>query len=146
MEFLALRDVEPRPEFPTGPCRGIEFGLGGKILATRSDDNQEVSLWKVDSRQRFETLSVGDSTRASAATAGSTRETPTTPQSQNGGRTEPGAQGESAARVGPNSNPGGRLARPRRAAAAVGPIWKPARARRPHPGRDQAGKSGCAAF
>ena len=56
VEFLALRDVEPRPEFPTGPCRGIEFGLGGKILAALSDDNQEISLWKVDSRQRFETL------------------------------------------------------------------------------------------
>jgi serine/threonine protein kinase/WD40 repeat protein len=108
VEFLALRDVEPRPEFPTGPCRGIEFGLGGKILAALSDDNREVSLWKVDSRQRFETLSLGDGTRASAATAGSTRETPTTPQSPSGGRIEPGAQSEAAARVGPNSNPGGR--------------------------------------
>ena len=49
VEFLAIRDVEPMPEFPTGPTRGIEFGPGGAMLAALSEDGQEISLWNVGS-------------------------------------------------------------------------------------------------
>src|SRR5262249_21993713 len=41
VEFLALRDVERLPGFPTGPTRGIEFDTDGAILAALSDDGQE---------------------------------------------------------------------------------------------------------
>lgn len=60
VEFLVLRDVRPGPEFPTGPTRGIEFGPGGTVLASLSDDGLEVSLWNVEQRQRFETIALDD--------------------------------------------------------------------------------------
>ena len=148
IEFLALRDVEPRPEFPTGPCRGIEFGLGGKILAALSEDNQEISLWKVDSRQRIRNavtwrrqqnicrdhrLDPRDAHRASVR------------ERRSNGTRRPGRIIGSRR---PQFQPGRTLGRrrSRRPAAAVGTIWKPARARRPHPGRDQAGRSRSAAL
>ena len=69
VEFLVLRDVQPRPDFSTGPTRGIEFGPGGTVLAALSDDGQEVSLWNVESRQRFETIALGDGPRQPSSSA-----------------------------------------------------------------------------
>ncbi len=51
IEFLALRDVEPRTEFATGPTRGLVFGLQGTRLATLSDDGEEFRLWDVATRR-----------------------------------------------------------------------------------------------
>ncbi len=103
VEFLVLRDVQPRPEFSTGPTRGIEFGLGGTVLAALSADDQEVSLWNVGSRQRFETIALGDGPKQPSASA-----PPREPPSAAGtaGRSEPGSQMEPA-RSGSRSSPGG---------------------------------------
>jgi WD40 repeat protein len=66
VEFLVLRDVETRPEIPTGPTRGIEFGPGGTVLAALSEDGQEVSLWNMETRQRFATIALADGRVAGA--------------------------------------------------------------------------------
>jgi serine/threonine protein kinase len=78
VEFLALRDVQPRPGFATGPTRGIEFGPGGSVLAALSEDGLEVSLWNVERRQRLDVLSLGD-VRNAASPAPTAREEPRTP-------------------------------------------------------------------
>jgi serine/threonine protein kinase/WD40 repeat protein len=58
VDFLVLRDLEPRPALPTGPTTGIEFGPGGSMLASLSDDGQQVTLWNFTERQRIETISL----------------------------------------------------------------------------------------
>jgi YD repeat-containing protein len=77
VEFLVLRDVQPRQDFPTGPTRGIEFGPGGTILAALSDDGQELTLWNFESRQRFEAIALGDGPKQPSASA-TGREPPST--------------------------------------------------------------------
>ncbi len=103
VEFLVLRDVQPRPEFTTGPTRGIEFGPGGTVLAVLSDDIQEVSLWNVESRRRFETIALGDGPKQPPASAAG-RET--SPPAGTAGKAEPGPQLEPV-RSGSSPNPGG---------------------------------------
>jgi serine/threonine protein kinase/WD40 repeat protein len=103
VEFLVLRDVLPRPEFATGPTRGIEFGPGGTVLAALSDDGQEVSLWNVEHRQRFESITLGDRPKQPPATAAG-RE-PSRPAGT-AGRAELGPQPE-ATRGGSSPSPGG---------------------------------------
>ncbi|MFO0887863.1 MAG: protein kinase [Isosphaeraceae bacterium] len=60
VEFLVLRDVESRPGFDTGPTNDVEFGPGGSVLATLSDDGLEVGIWNVGRRQRLDVLALGD--------------------------------------------------------------------------------------
>src|SRR5271157_3495917 len=103
VEFLVLRDVQPRPEFKTGPTRGIEFGPGGTVLAALSDDGQEVSLWNVESRQRFETIALGDGPKQPPASAAGREPSP---PAGTAARAEPGPQPE-AARSGSSVNQGG---------------------------------------
>src|SRR5271157_5675984 len=103
VEFLVLRDVQPRPEFKTGPTRGIEFGPGGTALAALSEDGQEVSLWNVESRQRFETIALGDGPKQPPASVPSRDPSPT---AGTAGRAEPGPQPETV-RSGSSSSPGG---------------------------------------
>ncbi|HKI17648.1 MAG TPA: hypothetical protein VKA15_07195, partial [Isosphaeraceae bacterium] len=103
VEFLVLRDVQPRPEFKTGPTRGIEFGPGGTVLAALSDDGQEVSLWNVESRQRFETIALGDGPKRPPASAAGREPSP---PAGTAGRAEPGPQPETV-RSGSSSSPGG---------------------------------------
>lgn len=54
VEFLVLRDIEARPEFNTGPMRGIVFGAEGARLAALSQNGREFSLWDVATRKRLE--------------------------------------------------------------------------------------------
>lgn len=93
VEFLILRDVQSRPELPTGPTRGIEFGPGGAVLASLSDDGQEVSIWNVESRQRFETIILGDGPKQPVALA-AVREpasgSGSTPRGETAAQPEPG--------------------------------------------------------
>ena len=103
VEFLVLRDVQPRPEFKTGPTRGIEFGPGGTVLAALSEDGQEVRLWNVESRQRFETIALGDGPKQPPASVPSRDPSPT---AGTAGRAEPGPQPETV-RSGSSSSPGG---------------------------------------
>lgn len=95
VEFLAIRDVEPLPDLPTGETRGIEFGPDGAMLAALSEDGQEVSLWNVGERQRFETLSLADvpapSPISAAGAAGDASSTPS------GSSVRPGTGGASGA-------------------------------------------------
>src|SRR5262249_5612835 len=51
IEFLILRDVEARPEFPTGRSSAIAFTPDGNQLAAISDDSERLSFWDVESRQ-----------------------------------------------------------------------------------------------
>ena len=100
VEFLVLRDVQSRPEFPTGPTRGIEFGPGGTVLAALSDDGQEVSLWNAESRQRFETITLGDGPRQAAVVAGGT-----TPRAETGSQAEPARAGTTPSQGGTGTAP-----------------------------------------
>ena len=88
--FLILADVQSRPEFPTGPSRAIEFGPGGTVLASLSEDGQEVSLWNVESRQRFQTIMLGDGPKQPAALAAGREPSPAgiTPRAEAGSQTE----------------------------------------------------------
>jgi WD40 repeat protein len=95
VEFLVLPDVEPRPEFATGPTRGIEFDSGGTVLATLSEDEQEVSLWNVEHRQRIDAISLSDGPKRS----------PSAPAAR-----EPSRSAGSGGR--PDLSPPGGLARP----------------------------------
>ena len=45
IEFLALRDVEPRPAIEAGKVQAVAFGPGGDRLATLSDDGTELGFW-----------------------------------------------------------------------------------------------------
>src|SRR5208337_1585656 len=103
VEFLVLRDVQPRPEFKTGPTRGIEFGPGGTVLAALSDDGQEVSLWNVESRQRFETIALGDGPKQPPASVAGREPSP---PAGTAARAELGPQPETV-RSGSSSSPGG---------------------------------------
>ena len=103
VEFLVLRDVQPRPEFKTGPTRGIEFGPGGTVLAALSDDGQELTLWNVESRQRFETIALGDGPKQPPASAAGREPSP---PAGTAGRAELGPQPETV-RSGSSSSPGG---------------------------------------
>ena len=103
VEFLVLRDVQPRPEFKTGPTRGIEFGPGGTVLAALSDDGQEVSLWNVESRQRFETIALGDGPKQPPASVAGREPSPPARTSR---RVELGPQPETVRSVS-SSSPGG---------------------------------------
>ena len=103
VEFLVLRDVQPRPEFKTGPTRGIEFGPGGTVLAALSDDGQEVSLWNVESRQRFETIALGDGPKQPPASVAGREPSP---PARTARRAELGPQPETV-RSGSSSSPGG---------------------------------------
>jgi YD repeat-containing protein len=103
VEFLVLRDVQPRPEFKTGPTRGIEFGPGGTVLAALSDDGQEVSLWNVESRQRFETIALGDGPKQPPASVAGCEPSPAAGTAR---RAELGPQPETV-RSGSSSSPGG---------------------------------------
>lgn len=56
VEFLVLRNVEARPELPTGPSRGLVFGPEGTHLAALaapvSDaEGDELSFWDVATRK-----------------------------------------------------------------------------------------------
>ncbi|MGO9597152.1 MAG: protein kinase domain-containing protein, partial [Isosphaeraceae bacterium] len=90
VEFLVLREVETRPEIPTGPTRGIEFGPGGTVLAALSEDGQEVSLWNMESRQCFEVIALADGSRqpSTAASAPAASHEPARP-AQSAERAEP---------------------------------------------------------
>ena len=103
VEFLVLRDVQSRPEFVTGPTRGIEFGPGGTMLAALSDDGQEVSLWNVESRQRFETIALGDGPKQPPASVAGREPSPAAGTAR---RAELGPQPETI-RFGSSSSPGG---------------------------------------
>lgn len=56
VQFLVLRDVEARPEFPTGATRNIEFSQDGAVLAALAGDGDEVTLWDVEHRYKRETI------------------------------------------------------------------------------------------
>jgi serine/threonine protein kinase/WD40 repeat protein len=93
VEFLILRDVEPQQEFPTGPTRGIEFGVGGGVLAALSSDGDEVTLWNVEHRQKIETMTLGEVSKPgapSAAGAQPSRSAGSGERSRMGGRGESG--------------------------------------------------------
>jgi len=45
IEFLAVRDVEPRPAIEAGKVQAVAFGPGGDRLATLSDDGTELGFW-----------------------------------------------------------------------------------------------------
>src|SRR5262245_8117683 len=97
IEFLALRDVEPCPGFATGPARSVEFGPGGSVLASLSEDGQEVSLWNVEHRRRIETLALGDEQKpVPLALSGSARDG--TRSAGEGGRAEPGPSVDATSR------------------------------------------------
>lgn len=51
IEFLIVRDVEARPEFPTGRNSAIAFTADGEQLASLSDDLEKLSFWDLESRQ-----------------------------------------------------------------------------------------------
>ena len=54
--FLAIRDVEHRPEVPVPePSQGLAFGPNGQHLATLSEDGGTVRFWDVKSRSLIET-------------------------------------------------------------------------------------------
>ncbi len=104
VEFLVLRDVEPRPEFATGPTWGLEFGPGGTVLAALSDDGEQVTLWNVEHRQRFETISLSDTPKQPPISAPGQEPARA---AASGGRAEAGAQAGSS-RAGASQSPGGR--------------------------------------
>jgi eukaryotic-like serine/threonine-protein kinase len=56
VEFLALRDVEARPDFHTGRTRGLVFIPEGNRLATLvlADNGDELTIWDVESRRRLD--------------------------------------------------------------------------------------------
>jgi serine/threonine protein kinase/WD40 repeat protein len=114
VEFLVLPDVEPRPEFATGPTRGIEYDSSGTVLASLSEDEKEVSLWNVENRRRVEAISLRDGSRR-ALPASSGRDSSRSAGS--GARAELPVPGE-ATRAGPGQSPGGAISavpvRPRR--------------------------------
>ncbi len=47
VEFLAMRDIEARPEIPTGKTWGLVFPDQGERLATIADDGSELIYWDV---------------------------------------------------------------------------------------------------
>ncbi|WP_422928433.1 WD40 repeat domain-containing serine/threonine protein kinase [Singulisphaera sp. PoT] len=56
VEFLMLRNVEARPDFPTGPARAITFGPEGARLASLPQLNNEsevdeITFWEVATRE-----------------------------------------------------------------------------------------------
>ena len=132
VEFLVLRDVEPRPEFATGPTRGLEFGPGGTVLAALSDDGEQVTLWNVEHRQRFETISLGDAPKQPPTSAPGQEPARA---AAGGGRAEAGAQAGSS-RAGSEPEPG-RQRQPGPSTPATLPARPPC-AGRSHPGRGPA--------
>ncbi len=55
IEFLVLRNVEPKPEFSTSAARGITFGPEGARLAVLSDEEgEELSFWEVATRKALQ--------------------------------------------------------------------------------------------
>jgi serine/threonine protein kinase/WD40 repeat protein len=51
VEFLALRDIEARPELPTGRTQGIAFGPMGLHLASVVEEGKKLVLWDVVKRE-----------------------------------------------------------------------------------------------
>ena len=59
VKFLVLREVlAQEPELPTGRAHGLVFGPRGRRLAVLSEDDEELSFWDVERRQRQSTLSL----------------------------------------------------------------------------------------
>ena len=58
VKFLVLRDVETGPELPTGRARGLVFGPNANRLAILSEDDEELALWDIGTRQRQWRLSL----------------------------------------------------------------------------------------
>ena len=59
VKSLVLREVlAQEPELPTGRAHGLVFGPRGRRLAVLSEDDEELSFWDVERRQRQSTLSL----------------------------------------------------------------------------------------
>ena len=59
VKFLVLREVlAHEPELPTGRAHGLVFGPRGRRLAVLSEDDEELSFWDVERRQRQSALSL----------------------------------------------------------------------------------------
>ena len=133
VEFLVLRDVEPRPEFATGPTWGLEFGPGGTVLAALSDDGEQVTLWNVEHRQRFETISLVDAPKQPPSSAPGQEPARAT---AGGGQAEAGRGRREPSRPGCEPEPG-RQRRPGPSTPAT-LLPRPPGAGRSYPGRGPA--------
>ncbi len=58
VEFLALRDVEPRVAPPAGPTQAVAFGPGGNPLATLSADLTTLAFWDPANGRRLASVAL----------------------------------------------------------------------------------------
>ncbi len=71
VQFLALRDIEPKPSIETGPARRVAFAGSANRLVTLEEDGAGLDVWDVDKHLRTARLPLVDGTgNASRDTGG----------------------------------------------------------------------------
>ncbi len=66
VNFLVLRDVETKPELDTGRAHCLVFGPDSQRLAVLSENDDELTLWRIEPKQKLAAISLrtGSSTAA----------------------------------------------------------------------------------
>ena len=99
VKFLVLREVEVhQPELSTGRTRGLVFGPTGHRLAVLSEDDEELSFWDVERRDRQSTLPLRTGTGASTSISD-----PSANESSNGDKSDAGQGMGAGSRASRNS-------------------------------------------
>ena len=58
VSFLVLRDVETGPELATGRAHSLAFGPDSKRLAVLSENDDDLSLWRIQPEQKMTAISL----------------------------------------------------------------------------------------
>ena len=69
VNFLVLRDVETRPELATGRAHSVAFGPDGQRLAVLSENDEELTLWRIDPKEKLAEISLRAGSSAAPGSA-----------------------------------------------------------------------------